>query len=104
MPIYRWDGMTEVVTYTSLALGYPKYPVSAQGTSCHFWERSSFTHSTDNVGREVVMPGPLEPGFAKTGAGILHMCAPGGLQFGREKAPHEPTYSDHRGCLSVPGG
>ena len=40
-------GMTEVVMYTSLALGYPKYPVSAQGTSCHFWERSSFTHSAD---------------------------------------------------------
>lgn len=50
------------------------------------------------------MPGPLEPGFAKAGAGILHMCVPGGLQFEREKAPREPTYSDHRGCLSVPGG
>ena len=50
------------------------------------------------------MPGPLEPGFAKAGAGILHMCVPGGLQFEREKAPREPTYSGHRGCLSVPGG
>lgn len=82
----------QVVTYTSLVPGYPRYPVSSQGTSYHFCERGTLTHSTDItgvVGGITLCLAFLSQALQKQAAWALRM-PPWGLQFGRQGSPVNP--------------